>query len=200
MNWRALFKPSAKISVFSLLVLGILVGVVGFFGTQTALHMTSTDEFCMTCHSNHSLKDEVMASAHGNNKQGIVVQCQQCHIPQEPFAYLKKKIIVSKDALTFMMIDGFNTQAWLDANRKEQADKARDFLRSIDSSTCQNCHKRIYENQPDTMSKKAVRMHKNNAKKAPEKRKTCIDCHRGVAHPYPKEEAEGEKGESEAEG
>ncbi|MCH4295197.1 NapC/NirT family cytochrome c [Shewanella sp. 3B26] len=186
MNWRALFKPSAKYSIFALLLVGIVVGVVGYFATQTTLHMTSTDEFCMSCHSNHSLKDEVLASAHGNNKNGIVVQCQQCHIAQEPFAYLKKKIIVSKDVIGFLTIDGFNTQEWLEANRKEQADLARDYLRAIDSSTCQNCHNRIYENQSENMSKMAVRMHSNNFKKEPEKRKTCIDCHKGVAHPYPK--------------
>jgi cytochrome c-type protein NapC len=55
--------------------------------------------------------------------------------------------------------DEFNTQAWLEENRKAQADIARDYLRSIDSSTCQNCHKRIYENQPETMNNMAVRMH-----------------------------------------
>lgn len=172
MNWRALFKPSAKYSIFALLLVGVVVGVVGYFATQTTLHMTSTDEFCMSCHSNHSLKDEVLASAHGNNKNGIVVQCQQCHIAQEPFAYLKKKIIVSKDVIGFLTIDGFNTQEWLEANRKEQADLARDYLRSIDSSTCQNCHNRIYENQSENMSKMAVRMHSNNFKKDPESRKT----------------------------
>ena len=85
-----------------------------------------------------------------------------------------------------MTIDGFNTQEWLDENRREQADLARDFLRSIDSSTCQNCHKRIYENQPDAMKKMAKRMHSKNFKKDIEKRKTCIDCHKGIVHPYPK--------------
>jgi len=186
MNWRALFRPSAKYSIFALLVVGIVVGVVGYFATQQTLHATSSDAFCMTCHSNHSLKDEVLASAHGGGKSGIVVECQQCHLPQEPFQYLIKKIIVSKDVIGFLTIDGFNTQEWLDANRKEQADHARDFLRSIDSSTCQNCHKRIYEDQPETMKKMAKRMHSNNFKKTEDKRKTCIDCHKGVAHPYPK--------------
>ncbi len=186
MNWRALFKPSAKYSVLALLVVGIVIGVVGYFATQQTLHATSTDEFCMTCHSNHSLKDEVLASAHGGNSAGIVVECQQCHIPQEPFAYLLKKIVVSKDIIGFMTIDGFNTQEWLDENRREQADLARDFLRSIDSSTCKNCHKRIYEDQPEAMSKMAKRMHSRNFKKDPEKRKTCIDCHKGIVHPYPK--------------
>lgn len=80
MNWRALFKPSAKYSIFALLVVGIVVGVVGYFATQQTLHATSTDAFCMSCHSNHSLKDEVMASAHGGGRAGITVQIGRAHV------------------------------------------------------------------------------------------------------------------------
>ena len=186
MNWRALFKPSAKYSIIALIVVGVVVGVVGFFATQQTLHATSSDAFCMTCHRDHSLRDEVMASAHGGGRAGVTVQCQDCHLPHGPFAYLLKKIIVSKDIIGLMTIDGFMTQEWLDENRKEQADLALKYFRSNDSANCQHCHTRIYEDQPDTMKKMAVRMHTMNFKKAPESRKTCVDCHKGVAHPYPK--------------
>ncbi|GLS83546.1 NapC/NirT family cytochrome c [Paraferrimonas haliotis] len=188
MNWRALFKPSTKYSIFALLVVGIIIGAVGFFASQKTLHATSTDEFCMTCHSNHSLKDEVLTSVHGGNKHGIVVECQQCHIAQDSFGYLKKKIIVSKDLWGYMTIKDFNTQKWLDENRAEQAELAAGYFRQIDSSTCQKCHSRIYEDQPETMSKMAQRMHSRNfEKKGEDGYKTCIDCHEGVAHPFPRE-------------
>ncbi|MBY5991044.1 NapC/NirT family cytochrome c [Ferrimonas balearica] len=186
MNFRGLLKPSAKYSILALLSIGIAVGVVGYFVTQQTLHATSTDDFCMTCHSNHSLKDEVLASAHGGGRSGVVVQCQDCHLPHNPVEYLVKKIIVSKDLIGYMTIDGFNTQEWLDANRKEQADLALEYFRANDSANCQHCHSRIYEDQPETMKKMAQRMHARNFEKAPEDRKTCVDCHKGVAHPYPK--------------
>jgi len=186
MNWRNLFKPSVKYSVFTLIAVGIIVGVAGYFVTQQTLHATSTDEFCMTCHSRHSLKDEVLASAHGNNRAGMVVQCQQCHIAQEPLNYLMKKIIVSKDIWGYLTIDGFNTQEWLDANRREQADLALEYLRKIDSSTCRNCHNHVIDNPPESMKPIARRMHERNYAKPEDERKTCVDCHRGVAHPYPK--------------
>ncbi|QSX33729.1 NapC/NirT family cytochrome c [Shewanella avicenniae] len=186
MNWRALFKPSAKFSILSLLVIGIVVGVVGYFATQQTLHATSSDAFCMSCHSNHSLRDEVMASAHGNGRAGVTVQCQDCHLPHNPVKYLVKKIIVSKDLYGFLTIDGFNTQAWLDENRKEQADHALKYFRSNDSDNCQHCHTRIYTNQPESMKTIAKKMHEMNFKKEEDKRKTCVDCHKGVAHVYPK--------------
>ncbi|SHI15804.1 NapC/NirT family cytochrome c [Ferrimonas marina] len=186
MNWRKLFKPSSRYSVSTLVAVGVVIGVVGYFAMQQTLHATSTDEFCMTCHSNHSLKDEVLASAHGNNRAGVVVQCQQCHIAQEPFNYLVKKIVVSKDIWGYLTIDGFNTQEWLEANRKEQADLALAYLKRIDSSTCQNCHNQVTQEAPEAMKTMAARMHAANYKKEPDQRRTCVDCHKGVAHPYPK--------------
>jgi nitrate/TMAO reductase-like tetraheme cytochrome c subunit len=33
----------------------------------------------------------------------------------------------------------------------------------------------------------AAGMHKMNKNRPPEERQTCIDCHKGVAHPYPSE-------------
>ncbi|MGS0728544.1 NapC/NirT family cytochrome c, partial [Shewanella sp. 0m-11] len=86
----------------------------------------------------------------------------------------------------YLTIDGFNTQEWLDANRKEQADLALKYFKGNDSANCRHCHTRIYEDQPEAMSKMAKRMHANNFKKAEDKRKTCVDCHKGVAHVYPK--------------
>ena len=41
-----LFSPSARWSVFALVVVGLVVGVVGVIGTQVAVAMTGTDEFC----------------------------------------------------------------------------------------------------------------------------------------------------------
>lgn len=163
------------------------MGVIGYFVIQQTLHITSSDEFCMGCHSNHSLKDEVLASAHGGGRAGVTVQCQDCHLPHEPLAYLLKKIIVSKDLLGMLTIEDFNTQAWLDANRKEQADIALEYFRGNDSANCRHCHTRIEDNPPQGMKKLALRMHKKNAAKAEGERKTCVDCHKGVAHPYPKD-------------
>ncbi|MBR9728749.1 NapC/NirT family cytochrome c [Shewanella intestini] len=186
MNWRALFKPSAKYSIIVLILVGVVAGVVGYFATQQTLHATSQDAFCMTCHSHHSLKDEVLASAHGGGRAGVTVQCQDCHLPHGPVDYLIKKIIVSKDLYGFLTIKDFNTQKWLDENRREQADTALAYFKATDSANCQHCHTRIYENQPDTMKRMAKMMHSRNAKQEGAKRKTCIDCHKGVAHPYPK--------------
>lgn len=187
MGWRNLLKPSVKYSILSLLAVGVVVGAAGYFTVQNVLHATSTNAFCMTCHAQHSLEDEVLMSSHGNNSAGIVAQCQDCHLPPGQFQYLIKKIIVSKDIIGYLTIDGFETQEWLEENRKEQAELARDYLRSIDSAPCQTCHNRIYdENPPENMKKIAKRMHAMNFKKPEDKRKTCIDCHKGVAHPYPK--------------
>jgi cytochrome c-type protein NapC len=185
LKWRVLFRPSVRFSIATLIVAGVVIGVVGYFTSQTVLHATSTDDFCMTCHSNHSLRDEVLASAHGNNSAGMVVQCKQCHLPNERLAYLFRKIYVSKDLIGFMLTPDFNTQEWLDENRREQADLALKWFRKTDSKTCQYCHSRIYEDPPEAMGRMAIGMHRMNHNRAPEERQTCVDCHKGETHPYP---------------
>lgn len=188
MNWRAIFKPSARLSIFSLVLIGGILGAIAFWTGQVTLHATSTDDFCMTCHSNHSLRDEVMASVHGNNAAGIVVQCRDCHLPNESFAYLRKKIAVSPDLWRFITTPGFNTQEHLEEHRLEWAELTREYLRSIDSSTCSDCHSRIYDDPPpDGMSRMAVNVHRFNANRDPAERQTCVDCHTGVAHPFPED-------------
>lgn len=186
MNWRNLFRPSATLSVFTLVILGAVLGAVAFWTGQVTLHATSTDDFCMTCHSNHSLRDEVLASSHGNNAAGIVVECRDCHLPSESFAYLRKKIAVSPDLWRFITTPGFNTQEHLEEHRLEWAELARGYLRSIDSSTCTDCHRRIYDDPPpEGMSRMAIGVHTMNRNRDPAERQTCVDCHLGVAHPYP---------------
>lgn len=186
MNWRAIFKPSAKLSVFTLVIIGGVIGAIAFYSGQVALHATSTDDFCMTCHSGHTLRDEVMASSHGNNSAGIVVQCKDCHLPNEGFAYLRKKIAVSPDLWRFITNRDFSSQAYRDEHRADWIQLTHKYLRSIDSSTCSDCHSRIYDDPPpDGMSRMAVNVHRFNANRDPGERQTCIDCHVGVAHPYP---------------
>ena len=49
---RALLSPSARYSVLTLLVIGIVVGFVGTAGTQIMVELTGTDAFCGgACHS-----------------------------------------------------------------------------------------------------------------------------------------------------
>ncbi len=190
MDWRALFRPSTRFSIATLVIGGIAVGVVGYFVSQQVLHATSTDEFCMSCHSGHAHDEEVLATAHGNNSSGIVVECQQCHLPQEPINYLIAKIKVSTDVFTYLATPDFSTTEWQEANRARLSEMAREDIRGMNSSTCRNCHVRVYEFQPEAMSQMAAGMHTMNASRPESERQQCVDCHTGIAHPYPSEAAD----------
>ena len=55
--WSRLFSPSARYSVFTLLVAGIVLGVAGLLTFDYTLHATSTNEFCSSCHQNDAAKE-----------------------------------------------------------------------------------------------------------------------------------------------
>ena len=63
-------------------------------------------------------------------------------------------------------------------------------MRKTDSRECRNCH----DFTAMDLSEQDRSARKKHAK-APERGKTCIDCHKGIAHEYPsrpKEEDEAE--------
>lgn len=179
-------KSETKKSIL-LLLGGCVVGVFLLSGLYGVVHATSSDEFCANCHSNHSLAAERGQSIHGNNRAGITVNCVDCHIAQGTGHVLGRKAAAIGDMFTFMATDDFNSQAWLDEHRREEAAAALEYISSVDSGTCKSCHEKIEKNLPQAMNPLALKVHEyNNAKPAGDQ-KQCVFCHRGVAHKYNKD-------------
>ena len=82
LHW--LFSPSARWSVFALVVAGLVIGAGSVIGTQVALAVTGTDEFCgNTCHSHEKfVYPEHKLSPHYASRTGVRAMCVDCHVPQ----------------------------------------------------------------------------------------------------------------------
>ena len=184
---RWLFSPSARWSVFALVVVGLLVGATSVIGTQVALAVTGTDEFCgNTCHSHEKfVYPEHKLSPHYANRTGVRAMCVDCHVPH---AYPDKLIYKARVG----MLDAYAelrgtiaTQAKFDKERWRLANIVWEEMRADNSANCRTCH-----NQQAMDSKKqsedAVKQHKKFAAG----KATCIDCHTGVAHKEPEEPKE----------
>ena len=83
-TWRALRTPSARWSVLSLLVIGLVVGAGAVIATQVMVKVTGTNQFCGTaCHSMQWVNAEYKASVHAVNRTGVTAGCHDCHIPHD---------------------------------------------------------------------------------------------------------------------
>ncbi len=182
--FRWLFTPSARWSLFTLLLVGGVVGAVGVIGTQVAVHLTGTDEFCGTaCHSHAvSVFPEHKLSAHYNNRTGVRAACVDCHLPHSyPDKLWAKAKAGIKDGLAEMR-GTISTQEKFERERWRMANEVWDGMKADNSANCRHCHDpAAWDNKKQ--SEDAVKQHK----KFFSGKATCIECHTGVAHKEPEE-------------
>jgi cytochrome c-type protein NapC len=80
-----------------------------------------------------------------------------------------------------------DTPEKFEAKRMELATHEWDRMKATGSAECRNCH-----NFEVMVVEKQKPMAQKNHKKAIAEGKTCIDCHKGIAHLLPKEFKEDE--------
>lgn len=182
--FRWLFSPSARWSVFALLLVGLIIGVVSVIGTQVAVAVTGTDEFCGTaCHSHASfVYPEHKTSGHYANRTGVRAMCVDCHVPH---TYPAKLIYKAKAGITDAIAEArgvISTQEKFDKERWRLANIVWTEMRADNSANCRTCH------DPQAMdAAKQTDDAKKQHKKFASGKATCIDCHTGVAHKEPVE-------------
>ncbi|TGD74176.1 Denitrification system component NirT [Mangrovimicrobium sediminis] len=175
-GWRRLFRPSTRWSIASLLALGIVIGIAGLLTFDTVLHATSTDEFCTSCHEMQIPLAQLQETVHYTNHSGVSAGCADCHVPREFIPKMVRKVQAAREV--WGSITGvIDTPEKYAAHLEEM--KAREIarLQANDSQECRNCH--TAERMTSIAGEEPKRFHRALASG----RRTCIDCHDGIAHP-----------------
>ncbi len=161
---------------------GFLIGILFWGGFNTFVEYTNTTEFCISCHEmEDTVYQEYKKSVHYTNPSGVRVSCSDCHVPRPWGAKLWRKIQASNEL--YHKIKGtIDTAEKFETKRMELAEHVWSSMEASDSRECHNCHSYTamdFEHQ----SKRG----KEKMEKAMEKGKTCIECHKGIAHKLPAE-------------
>ena len=179
--WKIIRRPSAHFSLGFLTVGGFIGGIVFWGGFNTAMEFTNTETFCTGC---HEMRDnpfaELKHTIHFTNRSGVRAKCSDCHVPHEWTVKMARKIQASKEVWgkIFGTID---TPEKFQAKRLELARREWARFKANDSLECRNCHN--YEYMDFTrQSQRAQHMHSTYLAS---REKTCIDCHKGIAHRLP---------------
>ena len=69
--WNALRRPSARWSVLALVAIGIVIGIALIVLPHVGIKVTSTTEFCVSCHSMQPVYEEYKQSVHFQNASGV---------------------------------------------------------------------------------------------------------------------------------
>jgi len=178
--WATLKKPSTKYSLFALLVVGFASGIIFWGGFNTAMEATNTLEFCISCHEmRDNVYQEYKQTIHYSNRTGVRAVCSDCHVPKTWIHKMKRKIQASQEVWG-KLTGTIDTKEKFEAKRLELATHEWERMKSSDSRECRNCHSFDGMNT-DKQKPRAKKMHEL----AQKDNKTCIDCHKGIAHHKP---------------
>ena len=180
--WQTLKKPSAKYSLIGIMSASFFAGIIFWGGFNTGMEMTKTLEFCTTCHEmRDTVYQEYKETIHYSNRTGVRAICSDCHVPKD---WVHKVIRKSKASFEVWgkITGSIDTKEKFEAKRMELAGHEWERMKDSNSRECRNCHS--FEAMSSELQKQTpYRKHM----KAKEEGKTCIDCHKGIAHQLPKE-------------
>lgn len=174
-NW---FRSPSKMAVGAVVLLSAIGGILAWGGVNAGLEHTNTEQFCSDCHMN-DVVPEYRQTVHYSNRSGVKAICSDCHLPHEFIPKWTRKIQAAKEV--YAHVTGkVDTKEKFEAHRLEMAEREWARMKANNSQECRNCHN--FDDMDFTQQKTvAQEMHS----RAQDEGKTCIDCHKGIAHNLP---------------
>ena len=179
--WTVVRRPSRYYSLGFLTVGGFVAGIVFWGAFNTALELTNREGFCIACHEmRDNVYQEIQPTIHFTNRSGVRATCPDCHVPHDWTDKIARKMQASKEVwgTIFGTID--TREKFLD-KRLTLAQHEWARLKANDSLECRNCHGFAFMD----FTRQSPRASAAHSKYLPNRERTCIDCHKGIAHRLP---------------
>ena len=178
--WDIIGKPSAKYSILTLVACWFIGGILFWGGLHAGLEVTNSLDFCTTCHEmRDTVYQEYKETIHYSNRSGVRAICSDCHVPKDWYHKIIRKSQASLE-LWGKVTGVIDTKEKFEARRMELAKHEWKRMKDSDSRECRNCHN--FDAMSPELQKQAPYKKHMQAKADG---KTCIDCHKGIAHQLP---------------
>jgi cytochrome c-type protein NapC len=179
--WQTLRSPSRHFSLGALVVGGFVAGLFFWGGFNTALEATNSEAFCIGCHEmRNNPYREMQTTIHFSNRSGVRATCPDCHVPHEWTHKIARKMQASKEVWGWIFGTISTREKFLD-KRLDLAKREWARLKANDSLECRNCHDFDYMD----FTRQSPRAEEAHRRGLTVTDKTCIDCHKGIAHELP---------------
>lgn len=179
-HWRNLTQPRVCYTVRTVLIIGVVIGVIFWGGFNTVMEATNTEKFCISCHEmEENVYKEYRDTIHYSNRSGVRATCPDCHVPKQWVHKMIGKIQATNE-LYHKALGTIDTPEKFEAKRLQLAQNVWRSMKNTDSRECRNCHD---FDSMDYMAQeqRAVKQHDQGLTSG----MTCIDCHKGIAHSLP---------------
>jgi len=155
------------------------VGGILFWGAfNTGMEATNTEAFCSSCHA--PIVAEIRETIHYANRSGVRAICSDCHVPHEWSDKIVRKVQASKELVAWAM-GTIDTVEKFQARRGHLAEREWKRMSLNNSQECRNCHEFDFMDFSE-QGRRSVAQHSTALASG---EKTCIDCHKGIAHRLP---------------
>ncbi|EGQ9521439.1 cytochrome C [Vibrio parahaemolyticus] len=176
--WKRLKNPS-KAAAGVVLFLGFAGGLLFWGAFNTGMEATNTEEFCSECHA--PIVKEIQETIHYSNRSGVRAICSDCHVPHEWTDKIVRKVQASKELFAHYVLGTIDTPEKFQARRGHLAEREWARMKKNDSLECRNCHEFDYMDYSQQGSRAAAQ----HSTALASGDKTCVDCHKGIAHKLP---------------
>ena len=188
----ARLKNPPNCSMLRMIVVGTLGGILIWGSLNTGMEWTNRTEFCTSCHEMTIPFEELKKTIHYANRTGTTVSCSDCHVAgsKNPLDYGRKltmKVLAARDVIGHIK-GTIDTPEKFEAYRLTMAQRVWEKMKSVDSKECRNCH-RMETMDTSKQKDRSVVKHEGGV----EDGKTCIDCHKGIAHKPIHQQLDGEQ-------
>jgi len=175
--WKRLASPS-KAATGVLLAMGFVGGILFWGAFNTGMEATNTEAFCSGCHA--PIVEEIRETIHYSNRSGVRAICSDCHVPHDWTSKIVRKVQASKEIVAFVM-GTINTTEKFQERRGYLANREWQRMKKNDSRECRNCHDFDFMDFSE-QGRRSVVQHSTALATG---EKTCVDCHKGIAHRLP---------------
>jgi len=177
--WDVLRRPSSVVALGTLVLGGFFAGVIFWGAFNTALELTNTEKFCISCHEmRDNVYGELKSTIHFSNRSGVRASCPDCHVPHNWTNKIARKMQASNEVWGHIFGEIDTREKFLD-RRLELAEHEWARFRANDSLECRHSAESM---DITRQSPRAAVAHQRFLFSG---EKTCIDCHKGIAHRLP---------------
>jgi len=164
---RRCFK---RINAYTLIG-GVVLGVLIIISFNKAVDITSTDEFCNTCHVHPHSTTSWKQSSHYVTASGNITHCVECHLPPKGEGYLGAKISTGFRDVYGAIFKDSASHNW---EMKSRPEHAVAFAKDV---SCVHCHENLF---PLELTHEGMDAHLYYEQQEGEV--ACIKCHLHVGH------------------
>jgi cytochrome c-type protein NapC len=179
--WQLATSPARHLSLAFLTLGGFLAGVTFWGGFNTTLEATNTEHFCVSCHEmRDNVFEELKGTIHYTNRSGVRATCPDCHVPHEWTVKIARKMQASKEVWGHLF-GSISTRDKFLGLRRTLAEHEWERMKANDSLECRNCHGA----ESMDITRQGARAASAHERFLFTGQRTCIDCHKGIAHQLP---------------